>query len=588
MKWIRWQGLIAFLVLVVATAAFVYFFLDGLVKRAIEKTGTLIVRAKVELDDAHVSFSPLGITLKRLQVTNPNVPMTNAVEVAHITFSMDPGALLLHKTIIETMTIEGMRFSTERKTSGALTRKPKEPPGPGVVKSPEMFKLPSLEIPNIHDILEREPLETMKLVDSVQDEIKAEREAWKTRIDALPDKKSLEDYRGRIKEIEKSRKGGLEGILGGAKEAVQVRKDLMKDLDRIKDAQKALKKDIGTLQKRVGEARRAPADDVRRLREKYSLSPEGLSNFTRLLLGGKIAGWTDTGLRWYAAAKPYLDRMSRSAGAGSAEVVKPVRRKGVDVRFKEHRPLPDFLIRTAGVSVDIPAGELTGRVRNITGEQRIVGAPLTFEFKGEKMRDVSRLDLKGEFNRLDASDPRDQFQLDANGYRIQDAMLSDNDQFRVTLASGLADLNGHAEIRKDTMNAGLSAGIRQASLKTGLPEKANTLSKAMADTLSDIKGFKLNVSLTGTPEDHDIGISSDLDRVLKEAVGNQIRKQATQFEQKLADAVHEKVDPQLVQLESRLGSFNPYVNELNARVKIGDELLDELAKSGKKGLKLPF
>jgi len=588
MKWIRWQGLIAFVILVAGTAAFVSLFLDGLVKRAIEKTGTRIVRAKVELDDADVTLFPLGITLKRLQVTNPNAPMTNAVEVSRIVFSMDPAALLLHKTIIDNMTLDGMRFGTERKTSGALSRKPKEPPGPAAGKPSESFHLPSLEIPNVRDILEREPLESLKLIETVQDEIKTEREGWKTRIDELPDKKNLEAYRGRIKEIQKSRKGGLEGILGGATEAAQLRKDLMKDLDRIKDAEKALKKEIGTLQKRVGDARRAPGDDVRRLEEKYSLSPEGLSNFTRLLLGPKIAGWTETTLRGYAMAKPYLDRMVRTAGAGSAEVVKPVRRKGMDVRFKERDPKPDFLIRTAGVSVVIPAGELTGQVRNITGEQRLVGAPLSFEFKGERMRDVSRLDLKGEFNRLHASDPRDQFDLDATGYRIQNATLSDNDQFRVTLASGLADLNGHAELRKDTMNAGLSAGVRQANLKTDLPEKANTLSRAMADTLSGIKGFELNISVSGTPEDHDIKIASDLDRALKEAVGRQIRKQAAQFEQKLTEAVHEKVDPQLAQLESRLGGFNPYVSELNARLKLGDELLDELTRSGKKGLKLPF
>jgi uncharacterized protein (TIGR03545 family) len=588
MKWIRWQGLIAFIVLVAGTAAFIYLFLDSLVKRAIEKTGTLIVRAKVELDDADVTLFPLGITLKRLQVTNPNAPMTNAVEVSHIAFLMDPSGLLRHKVIVETMTMDGMRFGTERKTSGALTRTPKEPPGQTAERTSESFHLPSLEVPNVHDILEREPLETMKLIDTVQDEVKAGQEEWKTRIDQLPDKKSLEAYRGRIKEIEKSRKGGLEGMLGGATDAVRLRKDLMKDMDRIKEARSALKKDIGTLQKQVGEARRAPADDIRRLKEKYSLSPEGLSNFTRLLLGGKIAGWTDTALRGYASARPYLDRMSRTAGAGSAEVAKPVRGTGIDVKFRERKPLPDFLIRTAGVSVEIPAGSLSGRIRNITGEQPLIGAPLTFEFKGEKMSDVSRLDLKGEFNRLDASDPRDQFQLDANGYRIRNAALSDNDQFRVTLASGLADFNGHAVLEKGAMNAGFTAALRKTSLKTDLPEKANAISKAMADTLSDIHGFDLNVSVIGTPEDHDIKMSSDLDRILKDAVGNQIRKQAAQFEQKLTEAVHEKVDPRIKELESRLGGFNPYVNELNSRLKTGDELLDELAKTGKKGLKLPF
>lgn len=588
MRWIRWQGLIAFVVIVAGAAAFFLFFIDGLVKRAIEKTGTLIVGAKVELDDADVTLFPLGITLNRLQVTNPNTPMTNAVEVSRIAFSLNPAPLLRHKTIIEEMTLDGMRFWTERKRSGALPRKAKEPPSPVMKKLAEKIQLPSLEIPNVREILDRETLDSLKIVETVRNEIKTGQEDWQMRIDQLPDKKKLTAYRGRIKAIEKSRKGGLEGILGGVTEAAQVRKDLMMDMDRIKEARSALKKDIRTLEDRAGEARRAPSNDIRRLKEKYSLSPEGLSNFTRLLLGAKIGGWADTALRWHAMAKPYLDRLSRTAGAGSAAVVKPVRGKGMDVRFKEREPLPDFLIRKTGVSIDIPAGKMSGRIRNITGEQPLTGAPLTFEFKGEEMSDLLDVKLKGEFNRLDPFNPRDRFELGASGYRIQNAAISDNEQFRVTLVNATADLTGQADLRADAMNAGLSARLRKASLKTDLPKGANAVTKAMADSLSEINAIELKATLSGTPENHQISLSSDLDQILKDAVGSQIRKQAAQFEQKLTEAVHEKVDPQLAELQSRLGTLNPYVNELNSRLKIGDELLNELTRSGKKGLKLPF
>jgi uncharacterized protein (TIGR03545 family) len=589
MKWIRWQGLTAFLVIVGGTTAFFVFFIDGLVKRAIEKTGTAIVGAKVELDDADVTLFPLGIELKRLQVTNPNAPMTNAVEVDRIAFSVDAVQKLRHKTLIDEMSLDDMRFDTDRKTSGALSKKQKAPGKTSVVKQlAEKISLPSLEIPDVRNILEREPLDTLNLVETVQNEIKTGREDWQARIDQLPDKKKLEEYRDRIKAIRKSGKKGLGGILGGVTGAVELREDLMGDLDRIKEARGALKKDLRTLQDRVREARNAPADDIRRLKEKYSLSPEGLSNFTRLLLGPKIAGWTDTALRWYIKARPYLDRLSRARKAGSTEVVKPVRGKGMDVRFNERDPMPDFLIRTAGVSVDIPAGKISGRLRNITGEQRLAGAPLTFELKGEGMKDVSGVALNGEFNRLDPAHPRDRVALSASGYRIRNAAISQNEPLKVTLVDGLADLSGKAEMEANAMDVDLSAKLRQASLKTDLPGKPNPLSKAMADTLSDVKGFSLEASITGTPEDYKIGLTSDLDRILKDAVGQQVRKQAAQFEQKLTEAVHRKVDPRLKELESRLGTFDPLVGELTSRLKIGDDLLAELEQSGKKGLGLPF
>ncbi|MDY7034452.1 MAG: TIGR03545 family protein, partial [Thermodesulfobacteriota bacterium] len=78
MKVIRWQGLVFFLIVVLVFSIVWFFLLDGFIERMIEKTGTKIVGAKVDLDNVDVSFFPMGFTFKRLQVTNPKKPMTNA------------------------------------------------------------------------------------------------------------------------------------------------------------------------------------------------------------------------------------------------------------------------------------------------------------------------------------------------------------------------------------------------------------------------------------------------------------------------------------------------------------------------------
>ena len=102
-KWFRWHGLIMFGVVSLLLLLFWFFLADLLVKRSIEKTGTRVVGAKVELADADVHLSPLGITLKSLQVTDPDNPMSNAVEVGSIDFSLDMMNLLRRKIIINTM-----------------------------------------------------------------------------------------------------------------------------------------------------------------------------------------------------------------------------------------------------------------------------------------------------------------------------------------------------------------------------------------------------------------------------------------------------------------------------------------------------
>ncbi len=94
--------------------------MDGWVKGVIEGAGTRAVGAKVELDAADLSLFPVGLSLTRLQVTNPKTPMTNAVEVAKVRMGLDGLNLLRRKVIIEEMALEGLRLSTPRTTSGAV------------------------------------------------------------------------------------------------------------------------------------------------------------------------------------------------------------------------------------------------------------------------------------------------------------------------------------------------------------------------------------------------------------------------------------------------------------------------------------
>ena len=125
-KWIRWQGVVAFVVVAGVFAIVWLLLVDMWVERAIERAGTAAVGAKVELDAADLSLMPLGLTLTRLQVTNPDEPMTNAVEIARITGAFDPLELLRRKVIVDAMTVDGVRFNTPRRTSGAIEATPKK------------------------------------------------------------------------------------------------------------------------------------------------------------------------------------------------------------------------------------------------------------------------------------------------------------------------------------------------------------------------------------------------------------------------------------------------------------------------------
>ncbi len=583
MKWVRWPGLIAFILVVGIGLAIWLLVVDGLVKRGIEAAGTRIVGAKVELATADVSFLPLGIELQRLQVTNPDQPMRNAVEITRMAFGMEALHLLRGKIIIDEMAIDGMQFNTQRATSGAVVRTEKKDEPAQADDS--LFAMPALDLPSAKDILANEDLESLRIVATVRTEVDAGRERWKQRVAQVSDKAKLDDYRRRADEIRKSAKGGVDALLGNVGAAAQLRKDVMADLDHVKGARQDLANDIETLKRRVNEAAAAPQADLKRLKEKYALSAGGMANVAAALFSGNIGYWARTSAKWYERLQPMLASAGTSSGP---EQVKPLRGNGIDVTFRERRPLPDFLIRTARVTAEIPAGTLKGEVLRITPDQDVLGSPTTFEFAGDKLHQLRSVALRGEINRVQPDRPRDTMTLNADGYKIQRTVLSGNPKWPVVLDGAEADLDLEAVVAGGALDANVDSRLSGVHFSTGEHRPDGRVAEAIASALADVKTFHVGATVTGAAQNPDVKVTSDLDSVLKNAVGTMVSEQAARLEADLKAAIAEKVNGPLEDLKKQLGGFGPVGEDLASRSDALNKLLSEQLAPMIKGLKLPF
>ncbi|MDA8126041.1 MAG: TIGR03545 family protein [Deltaproteobacteria bacterium] len=580
-KWLRWQGIAAFAVVAALLAAFWFLVVDRVIKGVIESAGTKMVGAKVELAAADLSLFPLGLTLSRLQVTDPDQPLTNALEIARIAGALDGLNLLRRKVIVEELAVDGMAFGTPRKTSGALRSAPpkKETAAGGG------FSLPGVSLRDPRAILASEKLESLQLAETLQREAAAEKERWQKNLAALPDQAKLKEYQQRLEKLKSAGQGGIGGVLGGVGEAAKLQDDLTKDLNQLRSAKQDLEKSTANLRKRYDEAAKAPGEDLRRLMDKYALSGAGLTNLSASLLGGQIGHWLRTGLAWRAKAEPLLARVP--AGKPEAEVVKPLRGKGVDVRFREKQPLPDFLIRTARVSLEIPAGKLSGQVRNLTPDQPVLGAPLTFQFAGEKLKGIGSVALSGEINRVRPDRPVDQATLAVVGAAIRDYTLGGNGG--LTLKQGTASLDAKVRLAGKDLSASFASELKglQMSLDAAKPE-AGPIAAAVAGVLGDVRAFKAQAAVTGTVENYDVKLTSDLDQVLQNAVGRQVKAQLDTFQKGLQAAIAEKVKGPLAGAGSELGGIEGVGRELAGRLNLGEGLLKSGSGGKSGGLKLPF
>jgi len=594
MKFIRLWGLILFVLIVSVTAAIWLFLADTIVERTIEVAGSRLAGAMVELDKADLTLSPLGLTLTGLQVTDREEPMKNLFEIERSAFLMDPGSLLHGKININEMTIDGVRLATPRKSSGALEKSVKEKISgkrevdkttASVVK--EKLALPSLDLPDVNDILEREELETFKEIETAKAAISSGEERWKKRLDELPDQDKIKGYDRRIKEIEKSFKKGLKGVLSGTKDLEKLKKDIDSDLKNIKEAKRDFDRDLKNLKGIVKDIERAPERDIERIKEKYTLSTEGLSSFTLLLFGDKAGEWAKQIAAWHERLGPYIERAMEGKDGAEAES-KPERRKGTDVRFREYQPMPDLLIKRASVTLSVPAGDIKGSIRDISDNQVLTGRPITYDFSGEKLKGIQSFSLKGEVNALDKSGTVNRAKLNIRGYELDKITLSKGGDFPISIARAVAGFDVDAVIKGGSLDASFKGNFNSVEIESGRNGKMKSMERSFSQALSEVKEFSMKGKVSGTIDDPKVRLSSDLDSIIKRAVGKTVENERKRLERELKAAVEEKVKKPIEDIKREIGKFQNFDKELASNENKLDRLLKDAVKKPSKGIKLPF
>ena len=575
-KVFRWQGILVFLVLCALAAGLWLLFVDRYAERTIERTGTAVVGAKVELDQADVSLSPLGLTLLGLKVANPGAPMTNAVDIGRIAFHMDGPNALRRKVIIEEMSIEDVRLNTPRKTSGAVAATEGKSP------LQQLVDLPSFVIPNVKETFEKEKAElrSLGLLTGAAADAASARTRWEAKLAELKAAADIERYQKRFDELKaKTGKASIGNLLGGAKDVAALQKQVRADIQTVAEAKKTFTADLAALKKVAVETPAAVKDDARRVVDKYSLTPSGLANISRMLFGGKIAGSVRSALRWNERLSPFIERVKEKVKG--KEVVKPLRAKGRDVRFREDRPLPDFLARLAKVSISLPQGTFAGRIENLTSEQDILGQPLKFAFSGEGLKGLRSAALEGMFDRIDPAARKDVVSLKLRGYEARDVKLVESASLPLSLKQGLADLDVSATLEKGGLTARITAGVRSARLAVEKfeerPGLAGRVDAAIRGALTGLTSLSLTAEISGTPEDFDVKVRSDLDDVLKSAVGALVRDQMAGFEKELREAIEGEAAGPLGKLDSGVKGLDGIGLELDSL----DRRLGDLLKKWK-------
>lgn len=292
---------------------------------------------------------------------------------------------------------------------------------------------------------------------------------------------------------------------------------------------------------------------------------------SQMLLGTRFCDYWEKGYRWYRRVQPYLKRPQKAESTPDTAV--PARGKGINVRFPEKNPLPDFLVRQARLNVVLERGDLTGVIENVTDNPPLVGKPLTFKFLGRTMKGMQSLNAIGEVNHVKPETPIYKVETNAVALEIKNVALSTAQAFPVTIKEGVTDVDFNFTLSGNDLSMRLQAGFKKVKMSVETGEGSGGLVGAMAAAIAGVDRFQVTVQAKGTVEDYAFNIRSDLDNILKSAIGNLVNTEIAKFSARLEKEIAARLEGPLADAKARLENLGPVGDELSQRLDAGNNLL---------------
>src|SRR6266498_2441043 len=360
-KIFRWRAIGPLLILFVIACVLWWLFADSIARREVQKVGTQMLGAKVEIQDLHLDLRHGDVTIRGLTIASPHEPFKNLLQADEIVADLDVVPLTEKKLIIDRVAANGLRFGTPRQTDGRVVAQSGEGIAGRVLAETHdwasQFQIPALQLATGKigvDSLDPRRLSTIPAAAALDTRADSSRRAWQAAFDTLR--------------------------LGPALDSASAA------LERLKHARAT---DLATL----NEARRA-IDRLKRARDRVTTLERNVTQGTANLKSG-LAGLDSARRRDYAFARsllklPSLDAPAVGAALFAPAAIQPFERVLYWTQLARRYMPPGLLPRNAELSFLLHPNaaqpqHYAGRLTGLTSDPAVYGRPTTFGASGPQL-----------------------------------------------------------------------------------------------------------------------------------------------------------------------------------------------------------
>ena len=602
MKIIRWSFLSTAVIIVALVILFNILFLDKILKKTIISLAQPIVGAKVEIDYLKTSLKKCSVSINGLRVADRNDYFKNLIDVEKINFDVRFWPLFRKKFLIDEMNVNGIKWQTQRKTSGQLPPKQEKKfvKGKKDSKFSKMFevaktktmsevnKLPSVEMFNsiqeqinnfdINKIVEDTGLSSVKEAEKTYINLQNKYKQYQNKINNFNYEEKINKAKKIIDDISKSKVSSLADFANTAKKVSQL-KEIKKDLDDFLKELNTIKKDISTTIDVSKQLKNSITNDVNTICEKIAIPSLNVKNISQMLFGNKWIIRLEKAMYYFSIIKQYLQEKS------AEEKVKEVKQrdKGRDILFKE-KIYPTLLISKINVSgtttktKEEQGLDFAGLIKYISSSPSMVSEPITLNISGNNK--LQKLDIVGTFD-YRTNNSKDSLKVSLFGLSGKVLNLETNDYLPLIDTAKL-NFVGDFSINNSGFKAGVDLDVKDIKEKDLNSIDGNL--KYLAQVTNTIKYFKVNLSAqTQDSENLNIKIKSDIDKKLYDAINKLFSSKVNEAKEKIKQKVNELAQAKVKEIENSLqGKKDEVLKQIKEKIGLTNDFNKQIEKVIKK------
>lgn len=596
---IRFEAIIPVFVLSLLTFLYFTYYFDHHMKKLIEYVGTQANGAEVNVDAVRTSFIRGSFDLDRLQITDPERPTHNSLEIGNMHFQYLWDALLRMKFVVDDASINNIQLLKPRTSPGKVL--PPEPAKPSKIDALQLEVISQVKnkykanmLGDVLAVLEggdyeaqlqqiRGTLKSEARVNAMVADVQAKKEFWDGKVKALSDTSKLKEIETTLQAV-KAEKNFVKQAQGVTK-LNDLLKDVHKQYQEIESSANKLQNEVKAVTNYPKELQALVNEDIASLKNRFSVPQLDFKDMAMHLFAGEFAQYIAKARKYQALAEQYLPEKKEPEN----EVIPPKRSEGKNYDFPITAGYPLFWLKRAAISskgtADSYSGQVSGELTNVTTSPKQINKPVVLDIRGD-FPDVKVMGVKALITADFTKDIAKQSALiQVNSFAVPEKLFVSDDKLKFGFLNAIGTSTITATLQEQQVNMNWTSALNKPQF---LVETSNKIAKEMlSNVVNSIPVITIDGKASGSFKNLNMDIKSNLGTELGQGFSREIGAKVTEAQNKINAMVEEKIKNPKETLMAAINGNNKNLSQLSSLEdlykKNEDKIKAEIEKLKKNG-----